>query len=120
MTVTIKRAYEPAKPNDGYRILVDRLWPRGMSKEKEHLDLWLKDIAPSTDLRKRYGHDPAKFPIFKDDYIKELQSTNANKVLQQLVVLIQEHKTTTLVYGAKDEIHNNAIVLRDLLLSQVE
>ncbi|EOL42840.1 DUF488 domain-containing protein [Enterococcus caccae] len=113
--IQIKRAYEETSPTDGYRILVDRLWPRGMSKEKEHLDVWLKTIAPSNELRKWFGHDPTKFAEFKEKYIAELRSADGQKSLQELVKLMKEQPTLTLIYSAKDEKNNNAVVLKEIL-----
>lgn len=111
----IKRVYERFDPEDGFRILIDRIWPRGESKEKAHLDLWLKDLAPSTDLRKWFGHDPEKFPEFKTRYLAELTGENKQAALNQLKSLLQEHPVVTLIYSAKDEVHNNAVVLQELL-----
>ena len=111
--IKLKRAYEKAEKSDGYRILVDRLWPRGMSKEKEHLNLWLKDIAPSNELRKSFGHDPAKWSMFKKEYATELK--NNPDAVKQLKELHKQHKTITFVYGAKDEEHNNAVALKEIL-----
>ncbi len=107
--IKIKRAYEKAEKGDGYRILVDRLWPRGISKEKAHLDLWIKDIAPSTELRKWFGHDPGKWEGFKEKYKKEL--AGKKELVEQLKMLEKKHKILTLVYGAKDTEHNEAAVL---------
>lgn len=109
----IKRVYEEASKEDGYRVLVDRLWPRGISKEKAHIDLWLKEIAPSNELRKWFGHDPEKWQEFKTKYKKEL---NENEdALKELVSLIKKHSHMTLLYGAKDTEHNQALVLHELL-----
>lgn len=112
MNIRIKRAYEEPAREDGERILVDRLWPRGLTKEKAKVDLWLKDVAPSTELRKWFAHDPAKWAEFQSRYQKELKS---NK--EQLSLLGQEAAkgTVTLVYGAKDQEHNEAVVLQKLL-----
>lgn len=111
--IFLKRAYEVTDKQDGFRILIDRLWPRGMSKEKEHLDLWLKEIAPSTKLRKEFGHNPVKWAWFKKEYKAELN--NKIELLQQIKDILKKHTTITLIYGAKDEIHNNAIVLKEIL-----
>jgi len=110
--IKLKRVYETAEKDDGYRVLVDRLWPRGLSKEKAKVDLWLKDIAPTTQLRKWFGHDPAKWPEFKKLYHEELKKNN--EIVSQLQQL---HKkgVVTLVYGAKDEEHNDAVVLKEYL-----
>ena len=108
----LKRVYLPAEETDGYRILVDRLWPRGISKEKAKIDLWLKEVAPSNELRKWFGHDPERFNTFTERYKAELQASGALAELRQA---IQEHPNTTLLYAAHDEQHNNAIVLQELL-----
>ena len=112
MRIAIKRAYEQPMSRDGFRILVDRLWPRGLSKEEAHIDLWLKDIAPSTELRKWFAHAPEKWPEFQRRYREELREQH-----EQLgTIKAQARKTpVTLVYGAKDEEHNNAVVLLELL-----
>lgn len=111
--IQIKRAYEIAEKDDGYRVLVDRLWPRGISKERAHLDLWLKDIAPSTELRIWFGHDPKKWQEFEKRYKKELK--DKTELLQQLKDLEKKHKQVTLVYGAKDTERNEAIVLQKMI-----
>lgn len=110
--IAIKRVYEKAEKADGFRVLVDRLWPRGLSKEKANVDLWLKEISPSTALRKWFNHDPEKWKEFQKKYNAELK--DHKEELQILKQKIAEGKVT-LVYGAKDEIHNDAVVLRDLL-----
>ncbi len=109
----IKRAYKPAGEDDGYRILVDRLWPRGVSKEKAKLDLWMKDIAPSNDLRKWFNHDPTRWDEFQNKYNEELK--DKKELLKQIKELEKDESTVTLVYGAKNEENNNAVVLRDTL-----
>jgi uncharacterized protein YeaO (DUF488 family) len=109
----IKRIYEPAEKNDGFRVLVDRLWPRGVSKERAELDLWAKDIAPSTALRKWFGHDLKRWKSFQDKYEKELWG-NAG-ALKALRKLRRAHKNMTLLYGAKDTEHNEAVVLARIL-----
>jgi uncharacterized protein YeaO (DUF488 family) len=108
----IKRVYEKPEKSDGIRILVDRLWPRGLTKEKAGIDLWLKDIAPSTELRKWFGHDPEKWKEFRKRYSAELKKNE-----EQLSLLKDQVKkgSVTLVYGAKDEEHNEALVLKELL-----
>jgi len=106
--VLLKRAYEPAEPEDGQRVLVDRLWPRGVSKEKAAIDLWLKEVAPSTALRQWFNHDPALWEEFQRRYRAELDANG--EVVGQLKDVIRAGKTT-LVYGAKDEAHNDAVVL---------
>ncbi|MCE5191998.1 MAG: DUF488 family protein [Actinomycetia bacterium] len=113
MAIKLKRVYEPLAPQDGYRVLVDRLWPRGLSAESAHVDLWLRRLAPSTELRKWYGHDMAKWPEFQARYREEL---SAHGELLDLVGDIERHrKTVTLLFGAKDESHNEANVILDVL-----
>lgn len=111
----LKRAYDPPAPSDGVRILVDRLWPRGVSKEKASLDEWEKDIAPSTELRKWFGHDPARWAEFQRRYRAELQEHA--EILKHIRALAKSH-TVTLVYSAHDEDHNDAVVLKDVLLGR--
>lgn len=108
----IKRAYAPVEDTDGYRILVDRLWPRGISKDKAKIDLWLKSVAPSNDLRKWFGHDPERFPEFSKRYQDELEESGA---LDELRSAIKDHPNATLLFAAHDEEHNNAVVLQHLL-----
>lgn len=108
----IKRIYEPAEASDGYRVLVDRVWPRGMSKDKARVDEWLKDVGPSNELRQWFGHDPAKFAEFQRRYEKELA---ANPALTHLQDITTQQSTVTLLYGARDTEHNQAIVLKDYL-----
>ena len=108
----IKRAYAPVEETDGYRILVDRLWPRGISKAKAQIDLWLKSVAPSNELRKWFGHDPERFAEFSERYRTELAESGA---LDELHSAIKEHPIATLLYAAHDEEHNNAVVLQELL-----
>jgi uncharacterized protein YeaO (DUF488 family) len=106
----IKRVYELPDKHDGRRILVDRLWPRGLSKEKASIDLWLKDIAPSAELRKWFDHDPGRWEEFKERYLDELKGNS-----EQIQLLKQEldKGIVTLVYGAKDEEHNQAVVIQE-------
>jgi len=113
----LKRAYVPAEPQDGARILVDRLWPRGVSKSKAALDDWMKDIAPSTELRQWFGHDPARWAEFQRRYRAELREHGAE--LDRIRALVRT-QTVTLVYGARDEAHNEAVVLKDVLLHKTE
>ncbi|MEN6585312.1 MAG: DUF488 domain-containing protein [Sulfuricella sp.] len=110
MNIRIKRVYEQPDKHDGRRVLVDRLWPRGLTKEKASVDLWLKDIAPSAELRKWFGHDPGRWDEFKKRYLAELKGNR-----EQLLLLKQEldKGIVTLVYGAKDEEHNQAVVIRE-------
>ena len=112
MNIRIKRAYEQPDKGDGVRILVDRLWPRGLTREKVSVDLWLKDIAPSSELRKWFGHDPDKWKSFRARYQTELRhKEDLIKVLEQKA---REGKIT-LIYGARDEQHNEALVLKQYL-----
>ncbi|MDE2260396.1 MAG: DUF488 domain-containing protein [Betaproteobacteria bacterium] len=110
MKIRIKRVYEQPDRHDGRRILVDRLWPRGLTKEKACVDLWLKEIAPSTKLRKWFGHDPGRWEEFKKRYLAELKG-NSEQI--QLLKQALAKDTVTLVYGAKDEEHNEAIVIQE-------
>ena len=113
MAIRLKRVYEPFDDQDGYRVLVDELWPRGLSKESARVDLWLQRIAPTTELRKWYGHDVAKWPEFQARYRDELSE---HTELLDLIRDIEHHrKTVTLLFGAKDEAHNEANVLLDVL-----
>ena len=112
MSIAIKRIYEPFSKTDGYRILVDRLWPRGIKKEDAHVDLWLKEVAPSTALRKWFNHEPEKWKSFLTKYKAELKDSAAHG---ELVALLKQHKTVTLLYSAKDEQHNQAVALREFL-----
>jgi uncharacterized protein YeaO (DUF488 family) len=112
MQVRIKRVYEPAEPGDGIRILVDRLWPRGLTKKKAHVDIWLKEIAPSTELRKWFAHDPGKWSGFNRRYQAELKK---KPELITLLVHKAEAATVTLLYGARDTVNNEAIVLKRVL-----
>jgi uncharacterized protein YeaO (DUF488 family) len=113
MTFKIKRIYEPAAPSDGARILVDRLWPRGVSKSKAHLDDWMKDIAPSPRLRQWFGHRPERFAEFKKRYVKEL---SGNPDVAELRGLGRRARVT-LLYGARDPQVNHAVVLKTVLKS---
>jgi uncharacterized protein YeaO (DUF488 family) len=112
MAVRIKRAYEPADTSDGYRVLVDRLWPRGVSRERAHLDEWARELAPSTELRRWFGHDPDRFPEFRRRYRGELEAQG-----EKLRELHRRARggTVTLVYAAHDSEHNDAVVLAELL-----
>ena len=112
--VRIKRAYEEPARGDGYRVLVDRLWPRGIKKESLRLDLWAKDLAPSAELRIWFGHDPGRFHEFARRYHAELRVARARALLAELARRAA-HGTVTLVYGARDEEHNGAVVLRDAI-----
>jgi uncharacterized protein YeaO (DUF488 family) len=112
VAVRLKRAYEPAERSDGYRVLVDRIWPRGVSKERAHLDEWARDLAPSPELRRWFGHDPAKFEEFRTRYRDELAAQSEK--LRELRGRARKG-TLTLVYSARDTEHNDAVVLAELL-----
>lgn len=112
MSIHLKRAYEDASEKDGYRVLVDRLWPRGVSKQDAKIDLWLKEIAPSNELRKWFQHDPEKWSEFKKRYFWELDGHP--EVVRQLADEMKQHPVT-LVYGAKDEQFNDAVALKEYL-----
>lgn len=107
--IQVKRAYDPPAASDGMRVLVDRLWPRGLKREDAKIDLWLKDVAPSADLRRWFGHDPARWPGFQERYRAELAG---NAALDELRATVKHHKRVTLLFAAKDTEHNNAVVLR--------
>lgn len=106
--VKVKRIYEPVEAADGFRILVDRLWPRGIKKETAQIDWWLKEIAPSTALRKWFHHDPDKWPEFQKAYKKELMMSDK---LQDLIDTVKKYKKATLLYAASDKLHNHALIL---------
>jgi len=112
-TIKLKRAYEEPSPEDGTRILVDRLWPRGLSKKTAAIDQWLKEIAPSTELRKWFAHDPDRWKEFCRRYTAELQEHA--EYLQEIRRVARRNRVT-LVYAARDELHNEAVVLRDVLM----
>lgn len=111
--ITLKRIYDPVNENDEYRILIDRLWPRGVSKERAKLDLWMKEIAPSDALRKWFNHDPAKWEEFQLRYCEEL--LEKNDLIAELKRIEKENKNVTLLYSAKDKEHNQAVVLLMIL-----
>lgn len=109
--IKLKRIYEPAKPDDGYRVLVERLWPRGISKERAALYMWLKEIAPSPELRSWFSHDPAKSDEFRKRYLDELQENEAVTQLRELI----KDRDVTLIYATKDKELSSALVLKDFL-----
>jgi uncharacterized protein YeaO (DUF488 family) len=115
MDLRTRRVYDPPARSDGYRVLVDRIWPRGVSKEDARLDAWIKEVAPSDGLRKWYGHDPDRWPEFKEEYFAELRK-NAEPVRR--ILDMAEEKRVTLLFGAKDEERNNAEALREYLETQ--
>jgi uncharacterized protein YeaO (DUF488 family) len=112
MDIRLKRAYEPAAPADGYRVLIDRLWPRGVSRQQARLDGWEKELAPSTDLRQWFGHEPGRFEEFRRRYVEELRGERP-----QIAALRRRacEGTLTLVYSAHDTQHNDAVVLAEVL-----
>lgn len=110
--VRVRRVYESPSPEDGVRVLVDRLWPRGLSKDEAAVDRWMKDVAPSTELRTWFGHDPDRWLEFRRRYTAELQQNGAVDELRELA----RHSRVTLLFGARDVEHNDAVVLRDVLL----
>jgi uncharacterized protein YeaO (DUF488 family) len=112
MDVRLKRAYEPASAGDGYRVLVDRLWPRGVSRKQAELDEWDKELAPSSELREWFGHEPSRFAEFRRRYIEELRANRSRlKKLRRRAKI----GTLTLVYSAQDSEHNDAVVLAEVL-----
>lgn len=110
--IKIKRVYDPALKEDGYRILVDRLWPRGLKKPAVKMDEWIKELAPTTALRKWFAHDPERWTEFQVRYKAEI---NNNEAIQNFLAAHEDKKVVTLLYGAKDEIHNHALVLQEYL-----
>ena len=117
MSIAVKRVYEPAAKSDGYRVLVDRVWPRGLKKEDAALDVWAKELAPSTALRKWFGHDPARWEGFRHRYASELDARAS--FWQALAVQAERHRVT-LVYGARDEEHNQAVALKMYLDTRIK
>jgi uncharacterized protein YeaO (DUF488 family) len=113
--VAIKRIYEPASRSDGVRVLVDRLWPRGLKKASAGLDEWLRDLAPSNELRRWYHARPDQWPSFRKKYLQELSQPEAQESLQRLYQLAHKRKRLTLLFASKNDTHNNATVLRELL-----
>jgi uncharacterized protein YeaO (DUF488 family) len=113
--IRLKRVYDAPSPDDGVRVIVDRLWPRGLKRDAAKVDVWLKDVAPSTELRRWFGHDPGRWDEFQKRYRAEL-SKNPEAVAT-LRDLLKSAKRVTLLFAARDAEHNNAIVLRDVLLS---
>ncbi|WP_125565282.1 DUF488 domain-containing protein [Companilactobacillus insicii] len=116
--IVLKRIYSKELP-DGYRILVDRLWPRGMSKLRANLDLWAKEIAPSPELRKWFSHDPEKFPEFEKKYMDEIEHNDYTKEFVDTVITALKDQDVLILYGAKDEEHNNADVLIKFLNKEI-
>jgi uncharacterized protein YeaO (DUF488 family) len=114
--IKVRRIYDPEEPAEGYRVLVDRLWPRGISKEKAGWHEWMRDVAPGNELRKWYGHDPLRWEPFKEMYKKELSSRQ--DLLLRLLQLEKEHGTLTLLYSSKEASLNNAVALREFIMQQ--
>lgn len=115
LRIKIERIYDNPKGDNSFRILVDRLWPRGLSKEKVRIDLWQKDIAPSNSLRKWFGHDENKWDEFKRKYFKELDKKNDNNTVDRIIKMAKEQNSITLLYGTKEERFNNAVALKEYL-----
>ncbi|MDL4843177.1 DUF488 domain-containing protein [Aquibacillus rhizosphaerae] len=116
MPVQLKRIYEKANKEDGVRVLVDRIWPRGISKEDAQIDYWMKEIGPSNDLRKWFGHDPDKYNEFKNKYKDEFQDGEQQEQLEKLKGITKKHnKNITLLFAAKDEKYNQAKVIKEIL-----
>jgi uncharacterized protein YeaO (DUF488 family) len=113
MVIRIKRVYDAKDKADGFRVLVDRLWPRGLTKKQTGVDLWLKDIAPSRDLRKWFSHDPEKWDQFKRKYFAELKANR--ETVEQVMRKAREKGGVTLLFAARDQIRNNAVVLKEFL-----
>jgi uncharacterized protein YeaO (DUF488 family) len=111
--IRVKRVYDPPEPSDGLRVLVDRLWPRGLKKENAHIDLWLKEAAPSAELRRWFGHDPARWDEFRRRYTAELDDNRT-----AFAPLFAMRGAVTLLFGARDEKHNNAVALAEWLSAQ--
>ena len=113
--VRVRRVYDPPDPADGQRVLVDRLWPRGLKKEDASLDAWLKDLAPSNELRKWFHAHPLQWSKFRERYLKELSHQAAHDALQKLYELKEQRRQLTLLFASRNEEHNNALVLKQLL-----
>jgi uncharacterized protein YeaO (DUF488 family) len=112
MAIKVKRIYDPYSSSDGYRVLVDRLWPRGVAKAGAHVDRWMKEVAPSTALRQWFNHDESKWSEFESRYRSELKGSSA---IQELIALRDQHKHLTLLFGAKNEKYNQAVALMKML-----
>jgi uncharacterized protein YeaO (DUF488 family) len=113
--LAVKRVYEQAQEDDGYRVLVDRLWPRGLSKTQAQIDLWVREVAPSDALRRWFAHDPAKWEEFRQRYVAELREPDKAQALAALRQTMQAQRKATLLYAAHDGAHNNAVVLKQFL-----
>lgn len=118
MTILLKRVYEPATTGDGYRILVERLWPRGLTKERAALDRWMKDAGASDGLRKWFGHDPEKWEEFRSRYFREIRKRP--EIIEDLEEIIRENPVVTFLFAAHDEDHNNAVALRQFMNAELQ
>lgn len=116
MLFAVKRVYEGRSPDDGFRVLVDRLWPRGLSREAAGVDLWMRDIAPSDGLRRWFSHDPSKWGEFRERYFRELEGKR--RFVEELFELEKKYGRVTLLYSARDPSHNNAVALMEFLRLQ--
>lgn len=116
----LKRVYEPVDEADGCRVLVDRLWPRGISKEAAKLSYWFKDVAPSSELRKWFCHKPELFPEFRDRYLNELRTDEQKQQIMKQITDIAAEERVTLLYGAKDPVYNHAVILYEELRGKLE
>ncbi len=112
-TIRVKRVYEAPADGDGFRLLVDRLWPRGLARERAHIDAWLKTVSPSDELRHRFHHDPAQWDAFRASYFAELQANPP--AVAELMGVLRQHRVVTLLYGAKEERFNNAQALAEFI-----
>jgi uncharacterized protein YeaO (DUF488 family) len=117
--IKLKRAYEPPSPEDGQRVLVDRIWPRGVSKDELKVERWARDLAPSSDLRRWFGHDPARWAEFRERYRGELGQPDKQALLTEIADTAR-HSLVTLVYGAHDTEHNQAVVLKEMLEERLQ
>ncbi len=113
MSIKLKRVYEPPAADDGYRVLVERLWPRGVSKERAHVDLWMKEAGASHELREWFGHDPDKWEEFRMRYFEEIRGRPG--VIRELDTILAREKTVTFLFAAHHELHNNAVALKEFL-----
>jgi uncharacterized protein YeaO (DUF488 family) len=120
LKIRIERIYNNPKGDNNFRILVDRLWPRGLSKEKVRIDLWQKEIAPSNSLRKWFGHDEEKWDEFKSKYFKELDKKGDSDIVDRIIKLAKEEDSITLLYGTKEEKFNNAVALKEYLEEKIK
>lgn len=118
MKILLKRIYEPPSPDDGFRILVERLWPRGISKENAGIDLWAKDAGASNELRKWFSHDPEKWDEFRRRYFDEIRKRKT--IVERIRAAFRRYGTVTFLFAARDERHNNAVALREFLCRERE